>query len=122
MEIKHLFRDNPGTFNPKLEGGLPTSIDLLEHGSPILCGIQRLPIPPTVKLHSIIGTGRALPLAGSADGVVPVESARHPHVESELYFDGRHTEMPTRPETIAETKRILRIRSAEELPFTPISQ
>jgi hypothetical protein len=47
-------RNGPGFFNERVRAGLPTSIDELEWGSPILTGLSELEIAAGVKTHSII--------------------------------------------------------------------
>ena len=45
-------------------------------------------------------------------GRVPVASAQHPGVESEVYIDSRHARLQRHQETVAEVKRILRLHAA----------
>ena len=58
---------------------IPTSVDLLRPGNPVLETIFELPVAPQVKLHSVIGCSHGGRLGiEQSDGVVPVSSARHP--------------------------------------------
>jgi hypothetical protein len=63
---------------------------------------------PWVKTHSVIGTGGWFGLRQETDGIVPVESAKHPGDVSELKVRGIHTHLHRNPETIKEVLRILR--------------
>ena len=73
--VDTLVRNNPDVFAKLLRKGIPTSIDLLKPDSPLLIGMQQTPVNPSVKLHSIIGTGSPFSDGTPADGVVPVSSA-----------------------------------------------
>jgi triacylglycerol esterase/lipase EstA (alpha/beta hydrolase family) len=91
---------------------LPTSVDLLKPGNPTLETIYHLPVSPSVSMHSIIGVGHHRPLSSEpGDGVVPLSSARHRDVESELLVKAHH-DLHHHPETIAEVARILRAHAA----------
>jgi hypothetical protein len=73
----------------------------------MLLATYKLRVNPDVRLHTIIGTGRELSDGTPADGVVAVESARHPGTISELHIDTTHTQLTSHPETTAEIVRIL---------------
>jgi pimeloyl-ACP methyl ester carboxylesterase len=77
-------------------------IQNLQHESPLLQAIARLPDNPNVPYHSII-LHRAF---RDSDGLVPYWSAHLDGAESELYVRTRHTKHEV-PEVIAELKRIL---------------
>ncbi len=98
---------NPGVFTEKFEHRVPTSIDILEPDDATLQAIRTLRMASCVKLHSIIGTGHPALTGNPGDGVVPVDSARHPCVESERYVDAIHTSILRNPEAQAEIRRIL---------------
>lgn len=100
-------RDNPGAFRPDYERRLPTTIDVLEPQSTSLAAIRRMRIPGWVTTHSIIGDAHTSLIEGPGDGVVPVSSARHPGVASELYVPAIHTRVHHHPDTIREVERIL---------------
>lgn len=102
-----LIQDNPGVFAPEVTRRMPTSVDLLEPNSPILDVIRELPIAPDVALHSVIGRFRPMLGAGPSDGIVPVASATHPFVESELTIRSRHADVHHHDETALELWRIL---------------
>ena len=73
----------------------------------MLLSTYKLRVNPEVRLHTIIGTGRELSKHTPADGVVTVQSARHPGTVSELQIDATHTKLTGHPETTAELVRIL---------------
>lgn len=108
--IQHqiLAKENPGVFSPEVQDRIPNSIDLLDPDSEILRAIQQLCPGPNVQLHSIIGTGLPGPLAGPADGVVPVASAQHPYVSTEKFVHTTHGKLHSDPESIEEILCILR--------------
>ena len=111
--FRQLIADNPEVFSDWLERRFPTSIDLLNRRNDLLQAIYRLPIQPPVHAHSVIGTGKPMCVAGPADGIVPVTSARLPDAESEFYVEATHTWIHRHPETVAEVVRILRQHAAE---------
>ncbi len=117
---QRLVADNPGVFSPEFRKRIPTSIDLLEPKSPSLQAINRLPISPCVRLHSIIGYN-GNPLCKPTDGVVPVESAQHPGVESEIFVNAKHTVVQNNPASVEEVLRILRLHSSCTL-YLPASK
>ena len=104
---KTILHNNPHVFEG-FEKHFPTSVDLLRPDNPILMATYRLPVNPEVRLHTIIGTGHPLRDGSDGDGVVPVESARHPGVASELTIECSHTALPDDPNTTIELKRLLR--------------
>ena len=104
---KTILHNNPHVFEG-FEKHFPTSVDLLRPDNPILMATYRLPVHPEVGMHTIIGTGHPLRDGSDGDGVVPVESACHPGVESELRIECSHTALPDNPKTTIELKRILR--------------
>ncbi len=104
---KTILHDNPDVFEG-LEKHFPTSVDLLRPDNPILMATYQLPVNPEVRLHTIIGTGHKLRDGSDGDGVVPVESARLPGVDSELRIECSHTALPDDPKTTMELKRLLR--------------
>ncbi len=112
---QRLVAENPAVFSSEFRKRIPTSIDLLEPDSPSLQGIKRLPIASCVALHSVIGYNKN-PLCKPTDGVVSVESARHPGVESELFVSAGHTKVQSHPATIEEVLRILRLHATTSRP------
>jgi pimeloyl-ACP methyl ester carboxylesterase len=99
-------RNGPAFFNERLRNGLPTSIDELEWGSPILAGLWELKIPADVKIHSIIADRRDPPGAGGGDGLVPYDSAHLDGVTTELLVSAGHL-CQDKPAVIREVRRIL---------------
>jgi pimeloyl-ACP methyl ester carboxylesterase len=88
------------------EGVLPTSVDLLAPGAPVLELLARRPKPADVRYHSIIGVSEGSGDKGS-DGVVPVTSARLEGVDSELVVPASHNQVHHHPRAVQEVRRIL---------------
>ena len=85
---------------------------MLQPGNPLLEAVEFLPVSERVRLHSIIGTGRPMLTSGAADGVVPVSSAWHAGVDSELRVPTTHFWVHRDPDSAAEVARILRVHSS----------
>lgn len=105
---RELMDQNRDVFYEYLWRAPPTSIDLLEPHNPLLLAMAQMPYRRGVRLHSIIGTGGTGLVGEPSDGVVPVSSARHSGVCSELFVPARHTELHHDSKTVAELRRILR--------------
>ena len=99
-------RNGPAFFNERFRKGLPTSIDELEWGSPILMRLDQLGLAPTVTAHSIIADQHDPPRAGGSDGLVPYESAHLDGVASESLVSSGHL-CQDHPAVIREVRRIL---------------
>jgi pimeloyl-ACP methyl ester carboxylesterase len=111
--LSNLIKKNPDVFAASLRKGIPTSVDLLKPDSPMLIGLYRLPVNASVQLHTVAGTGGTLSDGAPADGVVPVDSARHPNTASERLVAATHNDLPDHPDTIAEIVRILGVHLQE---------
>jgi pimeloyl-ACP methyl ester carboxylesterase len=99
-------RNGPTFFRGHFREAIPTSIDELEFGSPILTGLSPLPTAATVKIHSIIAT-RPGPLSRDrTDGLVTYDSARVAGAVSEKIVTAGHL-CQDHPEVIVEVRRIL---------------
>jgi pimeloyl-ACP methyl ester carboxylesterase len=96
----------PSFFRDHFRKGLPTSIDELEWGSPILTGLAELSHSPALKVHSIIAVRRDSPPDHRTDGLVSYESAHIAGVASETVVPAGHL-CQDHPEVIAEVGRIL---------------
>jgi hypothetical protein len=107
-----LMRQNPGAFDPGLQGRPPTSVDLLKPSNPFLGAMRELCFGSHARFHSIIGTAGWTIAEGRCDGIVPVASAQHPGAESEVYIEARHARLHRDQATVAEVKRILRLHAA----------
>jgi pimeloyl-ACP methyl ester carboxylesterase len=115
---RELVRDNP---NEVILAHLkvPTSVDLLEPGSPCLELLASQPRPDSVQFHSIIGVlppnERLLNLITPAshfgkeksDGIVAYSSAHIDNVESELIVPADHMQVHQNASSIMEVRRIL---------------
>lgn len=99
---------NPGVVHEFAAKRIPTSVDMLEPNNPILSAMALMPVSPCVTTHSIIGTGGCSLCREPSDGVVPIDSARIPGIESELFVDEEHEHLHHDPRTIQEVLRILR--------------
>jgi hypothetical protein len=106
-EYKAFLRQNRAHIHPFFAERIPTSVDMLEPQDPALQTMRRLRVARRVRLHSVIGNGHAMLVGGPADGVVPVESARHHNVDSELLVPATHRHLQAHPETVQELLRIL---------------
>jgi pimeloyl-ACP methyl ester carboxylesterase len=86
--------------------GMPTSIDELEWGSPILSGLIELSSPPAVKAHSIVAVRPGAEGAERTDGLVTYESAHLAGVVSETIVRAGHL-CQDHPDVIEEVGRVL---------------
>ena len=88
---------------------LPTGINGLSPRSPVLLGLDTLPI--RAPYHSIIGDRGRGDTPKSSDGVVAYWSSHLAGAQSELIVPGPHGSFAL-PQTIAELKRILHLHLA----------
>lgn len=86
---------------------VPTSVDLLEPGHPLLVAMEHLSVDPCVELHSIIGVDDVKPCAGPGDRVVSLKSASLPRVVSEKLVAETHEGLHEAATTQMEIERIL---------------
>ncbi len=63
-------RNDPTFFRDHFRKAIPSSIDELEWGSPILTGLSELPTATAVKVHSIIAVRLDSPPSDRTDGLV----------------------------------------------------
>jgi pimeloyl-ACP methyl ester carboxylesterase len=101
-----VMRNEPSFFREHFRRGLPTSIDELEWGSPILTGLQELSSAPSVRVHSIIAVRPDSHPGARTDGLVAFESAHIEPVVSEKVVSAAHL-CQDHPDVIAEVRRIL---------------
>jgi pimeloyl-ACP methyl ester carboxylesterase len=99
-------RNGPAFFRVHFRKAIPTSIDELEWGSPILTGLGDLHTVPAVKAHSIIAVRPAPPVSDRTDGLVRYVSAHIGEAVSEKVVASGHL-CQDHPEVIAEVRRIL---------------
>jgi len=92
----------------ELEARIPTSLDNMKASNPFLKLLERSPIAPGVKAHSIIAIGDADPAhpEKADDGVVAYSSAHIEGVESEFLVETGHS-CQADPRAIREVRRIL---------------
>jgi pimeloyl-ACP methyl ester carboxylesterase len=98
--------NGPEFFREPFRKAIPTSIDELEAGSPILSGLAALPTAPVVKVHSIIAVLPGSPSDHQADGLVEYPSAHLAGAASEKVVAAGHL-CQDHPEVIGEVRRIL---------------
>jgi hypothetical protein len=89
---------------------LPTGINDLSPHSPVLIGLNKLPIE--APYHSIIGDRGRGDTPNNSDGVVAYWSSHLEGAQSELIVPGSHGAYAL-PQTLTELKRILRLHLAE---------
>lgn len=106
---KQLIDDNPAAFRKELRHRIPTSFDVVDPNSLLLEGIYRLPLPPNLPTHTIVGGGWWSIHDGRSDGAVPVSSARLPGVQTEIMVNSQHTHLNRDAGTVCEVLRILRV-------------
>lgn len=107
-----LIAGNPPTFfHDHFRKAMPSSIDELEWGSPILSGIADLAHPPGMKVHSIIAVRPLSPKDRRTDGLVSFDSAHLDEVVSEKVVAAGHL-CQDHPEVISEVRRILQEHAA----------
>jgi hypothetical protein len=99
-------RNGPAFFKERVRAGLPTSIDELEWGSPILTGLSDLGLAAGVKFHSVIADRRDPPRTGGGDGLVPYDSSHLDGAASETLVSSGHL-CQGHPAVIREVRRIL---------------
>lgn len=99
-------RNGPAFFTERLRTGLPSSIEELERGSPVLTGLSELGLASGVAAHTIIADRRDPPRTGGGDGLVPYDSAHLDGVASEVLVSAGHL-CQGHPGVIAEVQRIL---------------
>jgi pimeloyl-ACP methyl ester carboxylesterase len=112
-------RDNPKIILASHNGNVPTSVDLLEPGSPALELLASQPPAAGVHYHSIIGVlppqeswlNAITPVSHHgkepSDGVVPYSSAHLDAVDSEVTVPADHMRVHNHPLAILEVRRIL---------------
>jgi pimeloyl-ACP methyl ester carboxylesterase len=101
----------PNFFREYFRRAMPSSIDELEWGSPILTSLCALTHPPDVKVHSIIAVRPDSAPAHRTDGLVSYESAHVAGALSEKLVAGGHL-CQDHADVIAEVSRILREHAA----------
>ena len=85
---------------------VPTAVDNMSPKHPFIQGLQKIPVAPSIKAHSIIAVEGDGPIEEGNDGVVEYSSAHIDGVESEVVVRSSHSTQGN-PETIEEVRRIL---------------
>jgi pimeloyl-ACP methyl ester carboxylesterase len=99
-------RNEPTFFRDHFRKAIPSSIDELEWGSPILAGLSELPTATAVKTHSIIAVRPDSPPNDRTDGLVTYISAHVAGSASETIVTAGHL-CQDHPDVVAEVRRIL---------------
>ena len=94
---------NPGAARV---GFVPTAVDNMSPGHPVILGLQAIPVVPSVTVTSIIAVDGDGEVEGGDDGVVKYSAAHIEPVESELVVRSSHSAQGN-PHTIEEVRRIL---------------
>ena len=113
--IQELAPDN-GALATLLAKGVPNSIDNLSPRSQFVKTSMALPLRPGLKINTIAGNKKNLPLDNpkAGDGVVPYSSAHLDGVESELVIAGSGHGVHETPEAQAEIERILLLQLKQD--------
>ena len=101
-----LASNGEGFFHDHFRKALPTSIEELEWGSPMIMGLAELVPPPGVRVHSVIAVLPNLPPGDRTDGLVTYDSAHVAGVATETVVATGHL-CQDHPEVIGEVRRIL---------------
>jgi hypothetical protein len=105
--------NGPEIFQPFFQDRVPSSVDGLQAGNPLLVAIDSQPIDPGVPYHSIIASiHRRLPPERMTDGLVRHSSAHLDGAASETIISASHL-CASDPQVIAEVRRILMVHLAE---------
>lgn len=99
-------RNDATFFRDRFRKGLPSSIDELEWGAPMLASLREISLSPAITAHSIIAVRADSPQGVRTDGLVTFESASVAGVASEKVLAAGHL-CQDHPEVIAEVRRIL---------------
>lgn len=91
---------------------VPTAVESLSAENPVLLAVDRLPIPPRTKYHSIIANRDAANQPGGTDSIVPYTSSHLDGVASETIIHSKHG-CTRNPDAIREVERILLLHLAE---------
>lgn len=92
---------------------VPTAVDNMSPRHPFIQGLQKIPVDPSIKAHSIISVEGDGPVEEGDDGVVEYTSAHIDGVESELVVRSSHSTQGN-PHTIEEVRRIILLHAGLE--------
>lgn len=101
-----------GVLVPRLRRVPVGAVGGLAWDSPILDALNRIPIAPDIRRHSIIPQLGTLGFHLDTDGIVLYESSHLDGVDSEVVVPGGHVSI-RRPEVAAEVSRILHLHLAD---------
>jgi len=106
--------DKKDALDKLYQSGIPTSMDNLSPNSNYVKNSIKLPLRKGLKIHSIVGNLKGLPLSDPdcSDGVVPYTSAHLGKVDSELVVPYGHS-AHEHPQAIEEIHRIMLLHLKE---------
>ena len=87
--------------------GVENSLDTLSEDHPFLVALDRLPVAPGVRTHSIIAVWGSGPAETGDDRLVAYSSAHREDTDSELVIRSSHG-CQSQPDAVREVRRILR--------------
>ncbi len=106
-QYRELISKNSGLLKDRYMNSIPTSLDHLTPGDPIIVALEQLMISDRVPYHSIIGIKHSCYGAELGDGVVEETSAHIPDAVSELLVPATHTTIQKSKEATNEVRNIL---------------
>lgn len=89
-----------------------TAVQSLSAENPVLQAVDRIPIPPRIKYHSIIANRDAANQPGGTDSIVPYTSSHLDGAASEIIIHSKHS-CTRNFDAIREVERILLLHLAE---------
>jgi hypothetical protein len=98
--------NNPQAVAMRSVNRVPSSVDNMTPGHPLVKALASIPLAPGVSAHSIIPVKGDGPVEEGNDGVVEYSSAHIEGVESELVVRSGHS-VQGHPDAIEEVRRIL---------------
>ncbi|MDX2035430.1 MAG: hypothetical protein SFX72_02165 [Isosphaeraceae bacterium] len=110
--FEQIRRDDPHALAPWVDR-LPSSIDLLASGGPLLESIRMLPTRARTRFNSVVGEGYLPGMLARGDSIVSLSSAYAMESESELRVKAIHTNIFRHRDTIEEVARLLNLQAAE---------
>lgn len=108
-QYRKLISNNSGLLKEHYLNSIPTSLDHLAPGDPIMVALSELKISDRVPYHSIIGIKQSRFSTETGDGVVEEASAHIPGSSSELVIPATHTTIQKSEQATNEVRNILHL-------------
>ncbi|TWT63884.1 esterase/lipase family protein [Rubinisphaera italica] len=108
-QYRQLISKNSGLLKDHYLNSIPTSLDHLAPGDPIMVALEQLKISDRVPYHSIIGIKQSRFGSDTGDGVVEEVSAHITGAVSELLVPATHTTIQKSDEATTEVRKILNL-------------